>query len=299
MDSIKFLKAALLTSTLSLSVVACSPKAQQTADVGTQGSSIIGGTQVTADDVISKSTVAIIASVKVKATGEEGQFICTGSLLSDNVVLTAGHCVPTVGEEYSQVAMFVVFNRDLNTMQRGDIRQVNGAAIHPEYGKTTGGTDAHDVALIRFAGTKPASYQIAKFLDDESVLIEGASVTLAGYGINKTDGVTTENDNTLRQVNVEVVGDFGKNEIVLDQQNGRGACHGDSGGPAFINVAGVEYVWGVTSRGAGKNGVDDCSLASVYTKVKAERTFIDAALVQMSSRQGSLATTEGTDGEGI
>lgn len=281
MDSIKLLKAVALTGSLSLAMVACSPKADQALDVGTQGSSIIGGDQVEAEDVISKSTVAIIAAVKT-TDGQQGEFICTGSLMSDNVVLTAGHCVPVVGSEYKEVKLFVVFHRDLNAMKMSDIRLVTGAAIHPLYGQTDGGADMNDVALIRFAGTKAAGYDVAKFLDDESVLVQGASVTLAGYGLNKTDGINTESDNTLRKVNVEVFGDFGSTEVVLDQQNGRGACHGDSGGPAFINVGGAEYVWGITSRGAGKNGVDDCSLAAVYTKVKAQRSFIDGAMAILS-----------------
>ncbi|WP_081111802.1 S1 family peptidase [Bdellovibrio bacteriovorus] len=297
MNSMNLLKAAVLTSVLSLSVIACSQKAQNTEEIAAAGSSIIGGVQVEAQDTISKSTVAIIASVTTE-DGKEGQFICTGSLLSDNVVLTAGHCVPTE-KEYKSIALYVIFSRDLNKMERTDVRLVTDALIHPQYGSSTEGADAHDVAVIRFAGAKASGYEIAKFLDDESVLTEGAVVTLAGYGLNKTDGVNTESDNTLRKVNVEVAGNLGKNEIILDQQNGRGACHGDSGGPAFINVAGVEYVWGVTSRGAGKNGVDDCSLASVYTKVKSERTFINAALTQLSVKPGSLSDLDGLDGEGI
>lgn len=294
MNSIKLLKAAVLTGALSLSVVACSQKAQDTAEIVNSGSSIIGGAKVEAEDTIAKSTVAIIASVTTE-DGKEGQFICTGSLLSNNTVLTAGHCVPSE-KEYKTIALYVIFARDLNKMQRTDIRLVTDSVVHPQYGESTAGADAHDVAVIRFAGSKADGYEIAKFLSDESVLVEGGSVTLAGYGLTKTDGVKTESDNTLRKVNVEIAGAFGNNEIVLDQQNGRGACHGDSGGPAFVNVGGVEYVWGITSRGAGKNGVDDCSLASIYTKVKAEQAFIDAALLKLSKKSNTLSFL---DGDGI
>jgi secreted trypsin-like serine protease len=296
MDSKKLFKAALLTGTLTLSFVACSPKAQDTATVGTENTnSIIGGAQVAADDIISKSTVAIVASVKTQ-DDKELQFICTGSLLSDNVVLSAGHCVPDA-KEFKAVALYIIFNRDLNSMQRTDIRLVTQTIVHPQYGQASdSGQDNHDVSLMKFQGTKAAGYQIAKFLDDESVLVKGATVTLAGYGLNKTDGTTTESDNTLRKVDVQVYDKFGSNEVILDQTQGKGACHGDSGGPAFINVKGVEYVWGVTSRGAGQDGKDDCSLASIYTKVKSERTFIDSALATLSKPEVNLA---GMDGEGI
>lgn len=297
MDSIKLLKAAVLTGALSLSILACSQKGQDTAEVGTQSSSIIGGSQVGAEDLIAKSTVAIIASVTTQ-DGQEGQSICTGSLLSDDTVLTAAHCVPSE-KEFKSVALYVIFNRDLNAMQRTDVRLVTSSVVHPEYEKSTGPSDTHDVAILRFAGTKASGYDIAQFLDDETVLKQGMSVTLAGYGLNETDGVNTKNDNTLRRVNVQIYDKFGNHEIILDQTQGKGACHGDSGGPAFIEINGVQHLWGITSRGAGKNGVDDCSLASIYTKVKSERAFIEGAVLQLSKKQSFGSSSEGLNGEGI
>lgn len=259
-------------------MTACAP--QNTNSVAGNGSSIIGGTVVETSDVISKSTVAIVASV-VDAKGEEGQFVCTGSLIADNVVLTAGHCVPEV-KEGEKAAMYVVFTTDLNKLSREQIRNVNKVVVHPKYGQEAeDGSDANDIALIRFAGTKAAGYQVAKFLSDESLLTDGATVTLAGYGL--TDGVNKTGDNLLRKTDVTILEHFGKTEVALDQSQGKGACHGDSGGPAFLNVAGVEYVWGITSRGIGKDGKDDCSLFSLYTKVKAHQTFVDGALATLAA----------------
>lgn len=267
-----------LGATLSL-MAACSPATKQNeVKLNTDSTSIIGGEIVEKSDVISKSTVAIIASV-VTADNEEGQFICTGSMLKSNIVLTAAHCVPEVGDMFKQVELFVIFNTDLHQMKPTDVRKVIDYAIHDDYGTANEfGEDDHDMALIKISGTMPAGYQLAKFLNDESVLKPGAKVTLAGYGLIETDGVNTKSDEKLRKVDVEIVEDFGKYEVLLDQTQGKGACHGDSGGPAFIELNGTQYVWGVTSRGAGKNGVDDCSLVSVYTKIKAESEFITKAL---------------------
>ncbi|MNY53743.1 Trypsin [compost metagenome] len=105
-------------------------------------------------------------------------------------------------------------------------------------------------------------------------------MTLAGYGL--TDGVNKTGDNLLRKTDVQIIEHFGKTEVALDQSQGKGACHGDSGGPAFLKVAGVEYVWGITSRGIGKDGVDDCSLFSLYTKVTAQQAFVDGALATLA-----------------
>lgn len=276
-------KAALVTGLLG-SLIACSPAKQNSVQLGADSTSIIGGVPVDAKDTIAKSTVALVASV-VTQDDQEGQFICTGSLLTSNVVLTAGHCVPEVGAEYKEVALYVIFNTDLNNMQRGDIRLVVDYVIHSEYGKTgEQGEDAHDLALVKFSGAMAPGYQLAKFLDDETLLTAGKKVTLAGYGLIETDGVNTKSDNKLRKVDVEIVEDFGKHEILLDQTQGKGACHGDSGGPAFLEVNGTQYVWGVTSRGAGKDGKDDCSLVSVYTKVKSESTFVKDALKKLSGK---------------
>ncbi len=161
-------------------------------------------------------------------------------MLTSNVILTAGHCVTKVGDkvgkgEVTEVTLIAVFNTDLNSAQRGDVRLITQTVVHPQYGKTTGNTDNHDLAIVKFAGALPAGYQLAKFLDDESLLKEGTTVTLAGFGINKTDGTNTESDNRLSKVDIEVaVPDFGQHEVILDQRNGKGACHGDSGGPAFL-----------------------------------------------------------------
>ncbi len=254
---------------------ACSPQVQSSVvPAGNSSSSIIGGVPVKSDESIAKTTVALVGVVKGE-DGKEGQFICTGSLLADNVVLTAGHCLPEGG------ALYVVFATDLSQLKRENIRPVDKMMLHPQYGtENDKGEDAYDIALVRFSGAKADGYETAQILKDDSVLKKGTSVTLAGYGL--TDGVNKTSDDRLRKVDVKVYQNFGQTEMILDQSHGKGACHGDSGGPAFLNVGGVPYVWGVTSRGAGKEGADDCSLVSVYTRVQAHDKFIQDSLVELS-----------------
>lgn len=266
------------------SVIACSLNNKSSLDLGADNSSIIGGSPVASEDSIAKSTVAIVASVLTQ-DDQEQQFICTGSLLTSNVVLTAAHCVPS-GADFKQVSLYVVFNSDLHKLKKSDVRAVADYVVHPEYGNTgSEGEDAHDLALIKFAGFMAPGYQLAQFLDDESLLKPGTKVTLAGYGLIETDGVNTKSDDRLRKVEIEMAEEYGKNEVILDQTRGKGACHGDSGGPAFLEINGTQYVWGVTSRGAGKDGKDDCSYFSVYTKVKSETAFIDQALKTLAANK--------------
>jgi secreted trypsin-like serine protease len=271
-----------LTSLLVTGLVACS-SGKQNNDSGivlkSKSSSIIGGDPVLTSDVISKTTVAIVLDITDK-DGKEAQALCTGTLIAKNIVLTAGHCAQGQAPT-DKVRILLAFNSDLNKIQKTDVRIVTQVVIHPNYGKTgSDGEDMNDLSLMKFTGDLPAGYQVAQFLADESVLVPDAVVTLAGYGL--TDGTNQTSDNLLRKVDVKIAEAFGKTEIVLDQTEGKGACHGDSGGPALINVNGTEYVWGVTSRGVGKDGKDDCSLASVYTKIKSQSDFVQSAIAQLS-----------------
>lgn len=278
----------ILFAALILGLSACTAPQNNEIKLSNDRQAIIGGEIVASEDLISKSTVALVASVRLKETEEnkhlprEAQFICTGTLMSDNIVLTAGHCIPEVGDLYEEATLFVVFNQDLHQMTPSDVRVVENYRIHDDYEKVGEyGEDMNDIALARFSGVKPAHYSVAKFLPQDDLLVEGATVTLAGYGLIETDGVNTKSDEKLRKVDVAVVGEFGKTEVLLDQSKGKGACHGDSGGPAFMTVDNVPYVWGITSRGAGKNGVDDCSLVSVYTKFNTQQDFLLKALIEL------------------
>lgn len=312
MEIVKSIKLAAVVSGLVLT--ACTPQSNQsvTAVSGNQ-TGIIGGVAVDKTDVIATSTVAIVGMVQ-NAKGEQFQFTCTGSLISDNVVLTAGHCIPEVPKG-GKAGLFVVFNNDLNKLTQKDVRPVIDVVLHPEY--ALGGDEesaendrvnqdaevpaetkaqvaavdakeekeeeiqnGNDIAVFKFQGKAPEGYKPAIILTNEALLTAGKTVTLAGFGIN--NGTTKENDNKLNKTTVEVIEHYGS-EVVLDQGNGRGACHGDSGGPAFLEVDGTQYLWGITSRGIGKEGKDDCSLYAVYGKVHTQQKFIDAALKYLQS----------------
>lgn len=273
-DFLKMVVGAGLLGTL----VACSPASQNAVTLGAESSSIIGGSWVEQPDSIAKSTVALVTVARTH-DGKDMQAVCTGSYIGSNIVLTAAHCVPVVGKTYAKAVILVVFGTDITKAAKEDVRVVTKYEIHPKYGKMgENGEDAHDVALVKFSGPVADGYVAANLLKDESLLKPRTVVTLAGFGINKTDGKNTQSDNRLSKTTVEVVGEFGMHEMVLDQSRGQGACHGDSGGPAFLEVDGVQYVWGITSRGSGKDGVDDCSLVSIYTKIKSESDFLFKAV---------------------
>lgn len=279
-------KQCFLKTTLSITVIAalcaCSPgkKNAEEVSIGSGTASIIGGKKVQSDDLIGSSTVALLADI-ITTDGQRAQSVCTGSLLRSNVVLTAGHCLPQ-GPNVKEASVYVVFGKDLRQQSEVQVRLVTDHVLHERYGQVTElGEDSNDIALMKFSGSLPEGYKLAELLEDESLVKPESKVTLAGYGFVWTDGEESYSDNTLRRVDVNVIDHIGKTEVVLDQSQGKGACHGDSGGPAFLEVDGKQLVWGITSRGAGRDGVDDCSFFSIYTKVKSHSEFINTALEKL------------------
>lgn len=259
-------------------LVSCSKPASQI--LQTPSAAIIGGTQANSGDMVSKSTVAILITISDQ-NDQGGQYLCTGTLIRDNLILTAAHCAPKSDQKH-YVRSYVVFSNDLENLADRDVRLVIDQEIHPRFGKNQGphGEDANDLAVIRYGGALPAGYRPARFLPADSVIRQGAKATVAGYGL--TSGAAAESDGHLYSTDVTIGENFGDTEVLVDQSNGKGACHGDSGGPVFVSLKGVNYLWGVVSRGAGAE--DDCLSSGIYTKINAQLDFINPAIVKLSNR---------------
>src|SRR5690348_9410861 len=97
------------------------PLSRGLADV-TAAPGIVNGQPVGKRDKIAASIVALVAEVK------EGQALCTGTILDDQTVLTAAHCVD--GEP---TKMSVVFSPEVKGANPAMIRAVNRIAQHPKW----------------------------------------------------------------------------------------------------------------------------------------------------------------------
>jgi secreted trypsin-like serine protease len=246
------LATAVLAAIAATTLAACSPKSQEsTVTSGAQTDGIIGGVDVPGNNKITRGIVAVYDSYSSQ--------LCTGSLLEDNTVLTAAHCL---GSDVTK--MFIIFGIQLS----GDSerRQADKMETSPEWqAQLAKNVDpvSGDIGLIHFKGDIPAGYEPATLLTNVKSLKKNAKVVLAGYGI--TNGDTKVGAGTLRAANVKIVDpQSGPFEVKLDQTQGQGACHGDSGGPAYIYKSGQYYLWGVTSRGS-DDPKDSCTQFSIYT----------------------------------
>lgn len=252
-----------------LALIGCSPQTKNSASIDATGDGIIGGSEVQSGDKVQQSIVAVYDAL--------GGQLCTGSLLPNNLVLTAAHCIGPVTSE-----MHIFFDTKLG--QNSVHLQVDKVEISPYWAsRQNQDLNTGDIALIHFVGEVPSGYKPASFVSSRNMnlLKKGATVVLAGYGIS--NGITQEGAGILRVTTVKVEDPkFSASEIKLNQTAGQGACHGDSGGPAYIAINGKYYLWGITSRGV-DDSANDCSKFSAYTNALFYKTWLNKAASKLLS----------------
>ncbi|MEQ1504642.1 MAG: trypsin-like serine protease, partial [Myxococcota bacterium] len=147
----------------------------------------------------------------VVALVDDGVAFCTGALIDDTWVLTAGHCVTLAPAGFE-----VWWGADLVDSGPTATSAVVRTVVHPD--------DAFDVALIELATGS---------ISDRAVLAGappgiGASLEARGFGVT-TDG--GDDGGVKRVATVEVI-DVGP-EVVRTFGGTANLCSGDSGAPLF------------------------------------------------------------------
>lgn len=192
---------------------------------------------------------------------------CTGVLVAEDVLLTAGHCIG----EGERAVHFGVDHQDADVVV-GIADQLE----YPDSGATL------DVGLIWLDEPVAASLPPVMLGCAVGYLTDGAEAQLVGFGNTETDG----GGPTSRQqeVGVEVtdadcssVGDGCRvpgSELIAGG-DGADSCSGDSGGPLYVWGDDVPYVAGVTSRAA-LSGTRTCGDGGVYVRFDAIAAWIEA-----------------------
>lgn len=233
------------------------------------GDGIVNGKPVANQDIVSKSVVALVAE------GADGQSLCTGSVVNEETILTAAHCV-----EGEPRRIAVIFNPKVSGVDQGVVRMADRFLQNPRWNISDRRKDRGDLALVHFSGGLPAGYQPVAFLTEKTPLTNGATVILAGYGV--TSGKSSKGAGTLREAPTTIEGQFSNTEIMTDGRTSS-VCFGDSGGPAFIQTENGLVQWGVASSVMTRA----CNEASVHTSLIGYETWVERAAKDLArSPQG-------------
>lgn len=238
---------------MSITVMGCAA-GQITGPPDETSSNIIGGTTDTGDP----SVVILFAQQNGSTQGS----LCTASVISPTVLLTAAHCVDPA-EVGTNVTFQVFTGYDFNS-NNGQWLPVAKVDHDPQFSSSNlnGGHDVGIVVLQNATSLKPLPFNTSSAITG----MAGQAVRLVGYGNN--NGQTGTGAGIKRQVTTTLID---VSSLLLHiGDDAHETCQGDSGGPAFMNMNGVETIVGVTSF-----GYVGCTGGGYDTRVDLYTSFID------------------------
>jgi secreted trypsin-like serine protease len=176
------------------------------------------------------------------ADDDEGpNHICSGTLIDEDVFLTAAHCTVFLTPE-DQV--YVSFATDVDPIPK---KLLPGTAFtHPEYGHDQ--SNSFDIAVVVLddpvRGLTPAEIPEVGLLDDlrSAGTLQDSGFTAVGYGVHeptKGGGPPVFPYDGMRWRSVSTFNSMTDAWLKLSQNANTsrgGTCYGDSGGPNFLGA---------------------------------------------------------------
>lgn len=239
---------------------------------------IHGGFEVPAGHAIAKSTVLLTGKI------QRASFTCTGIIWDQDLILTAGHCLG--GGGYADLTAHFRLRKGGPGSEIKVIRQMR---IRDDYPASD--FDWDDLALLRLAAPIPAGYVPVRALAKDAQLAIGDDLILAGYGRSEPLPPASGDGGAgvLRAVEQKILQPVhGRTEILVDIR-GKGACGGDSGGPAFRSEGDSLVLVGVASRltendrlpNEGREKRYGCIVDMVYTDARAHADWLIRAAEEL------------------
>ena len=232
--------------------------------------SVVGGSPATAGEW--PDAVAILDS--------SGTIFCSGTLISETLVLSAGHCT-------GRAETMVIDSHDLD-QNTGVTRGITRTWQYADHLNTL------DVAVFELDSpvlVTPRQLALACLADN--YITTDATVDIVGYGATDVDGMDFPNalihasapltDDTCSTPNMdcnEAVSPWGE---MIAGGNGVDSCVGDSGGPLYLETPHGTFLAGITSRGV-KPATTSCGDGGIYVRSEAAVDWVETETGQSLSR---------------
>jgi secreted trypsin-like serine protease len=270
------LKRALL---LPLLFVACDSAAPERTAV-TRGP-IIGGAPDANDPA-----VVLLASY---SPDESILYFCTATVIAPDVLLTAAHCVDEANHPSFTFGVFTGPDANEYTQVSDlapELLAVSEIHVHPDY--DTAPPFTADIALVKMAAPlsiEPVPIAWQPLPED----IAGSEARIVGYG-----QIEYEQSNAAKHSATTVVAAVDPGDTITVGDADHRSCIGDSGGPALVELDGVETLVGVNSY----TDTTGCLEPAHYRRVDHYTDFI-ADLVEPPAEPQGGNGAGGADGEPV
>ncbi|WP_317987241.1 trypsin-like serine protease [Stigmatella hybrida] len=217
---------------------------------------------------------------------QDGSFhFCGGSIINENWILTAQHCVNS-GGSISKPGRVVAGITKVSGSSAGQIRTVAEVVVYPGYVDANIGKDA---ALLRLSspldlsGPNAKAIPLATAADGSAGFPStGSSVRVTGWGTLRSGGSSPD---TLQTVDVSVLtnaqaqSSYPQETISADQlaaaAAGKDSCQGDSGGPLTALKGSTRVLAGIVSWGY---GCADARYPGMYARVSSFESWINSTI---------------------
>jgi hypothetical protein len=197
---------------------------------GVARAAVVGGDLDPGDPAV----VALVAR-RTRCEEQEVSLLCTGTVVSPRVVLTAAHCLDVFGED----GQYEIFLGSRLGSGDGRFALVTSALRHPAYDPVT---HEHDLALLRLA--VPVDVTPVPLPSGLLAPAVGQPLRVVGFGTTvvgelaigeKRSGWMSISEATATAVSSAPAPGM--------------SCTGDSGGPVFVTAGGSEQLLGVSASG--------------------------------------------------
>jgi hypothetical protein len=229
-----------------------------------------------------------VGSLVIDIPGRGPSQFCSGTLIDDRVFLTASHCTAPLADILAGIPGATAKVTFASTIDEKAELLTGTPVTNPNYNGFQGqggASDPGDIAVFLLdddPGIEPAQLPTAGMLDrlKASGVLKDTRFTAVGYGTVREDnhaGWQGILDNVDRRKAEQGFHSLTKAWLTLPMtpSNGNGGtCYGDSGGPHFIHLDGVEteIVVSLTVTGDAQCKASD---RTYRTDTTAARAFLD------------------------